>query len=52
MDIQNIATVNFKQQSFNVLQEKLNLANVRNNSMYHPFIYVAFELDKKANGSL
>ena len=31
MNIQSIARVNFKQQSFNVLQEKLNLVNVRNN---------------------
>ena len=33
LNIQNIARVKFKQQSFNVVQEKLNLANVRNNSM-------------------
>ena len=33
-------------QSFNVLKEKLNLANVRNNSIYQPLMYIAFELQK------
>ena len=42
MNIQNIAGANFKQQSFNVLQEKLNLANVRKNSIYQPFMYIAY----------
>ena len=46
MNIQNIAKVNFKQQSLNVLEEKLNLANVRNNSIYQPLMYVPFGLQK------
>ena len=51
MIIQNIARVNFKQQVFSVLQEKLNLANVRNNSIYQPLMYTAFGL-QKTKGSL
>ena len=47
MNIQNIARGNFKEQSFNVLQEKLNLANVRNISIYQPLMYIAFGLQKK-----
>ena len=38
LNIQNIARVIFKQLSSNVLKEKQNLANVRNNSIYQPFI--------------
>ena len=36
LNIQNIARDNFNQQSFNVLQEKLNSANVRNNKANFP----------------
>ena len=39
---QNTERVKFKQQSFNVLQEKLNLANARNNSIYQPLMCIAF----------
>ena len=51
VNIQNIARVNFKQQPFNVLQDKLNLANVRNNSIYQPLMYTACGL-QKSEGSL
>ena len=44
LNIQNIARVKFKLQSFNVLQEKQNLANVRNNSIYQPLMYIAIGL--------
>ena len=33
-------------QSFDVLQETVNLANVRNSSIYHPLMYTAFGLQK------
>ena len=46
MNIQNITRVNFKQQPFNMLQEKLNLAEVRNNSMYQPLMCTPFGLQK------
>ena len=46
LNIQNIARVKFKRQSFNVLQEKLNLANVRNNLIYQLFMYTDFRLQK------
>ena len=39
LSIQNIVRVKFKQQSFSVLQEKLNLANVRNNSIFQPLMF-------------
>ena len=51
MNIQNIARVNFNQQSFNMLQEKLDLANVKNNSIYQPLMCTAFGL-QKTKGSL
>ena len=46
MNIQNIARGNLKQQSFNMLQKKLNLADVRNSSIYQPLMYIAFGLQK------
>ena len=46
-NIQNIARVKFKQQPFNVLQEKLTLANVRNTSIYQALMCVGFGLQKK-----
>ena len=46
LNIQNIAGVKFKQQSFNVLKEKLNLANVGSDSIYQPLMCIAFELQK------
>ena len=51
LNIQNIARVNFMQQLFNVLQEKLNLANVRDDMTYGPLMYTAFGL-QKAKGSI
>ena len=44
LNIRNIARVNFKQCSFNVLQEKLNLANMKDNLIYQPLMYTAFWL--------
>ena len=46
LNIQNFARVKFKQQSFSVLQEKLNLANVRNNLIYRPVMCIAFWVTK------
>ena len=46
MNIQNIVIDNFKQQAFSVLQEKLNLANMGNNSMRQPLMCIAFRLQK------
>ena len=43
LNIQKIARVKFRQQSFNVLQEKLNLADVRNNSIYQPLVCMALK---------
>ena len=46
LNVQNIARSNFKQLPFNVLQEKLNLANVRNNLICQPLSYIVFGLQK------
>ena len=46
LNIQNIARNNFKQRSFSVLQEKLNLANVSNNLIYHLLMETVFRLQK------
>ena len=46
LNIQNIARVNFKQRSFSVLQEKLNLANVKNNWIHKRIMNTVFMLQK------
>ena len=52
MNIQNIARVNFKQQSFNVLQEKLNFANVRNTLICQDFYVYRFWASKSQGFSV
>ena len=46
LNIQDVARVNLKKRSFSLLREKLNLANVKNNSIYQPLMYTAFGLQK------
>ena len=46
LNIQNITRVKFKQQSFNVLEENLNSANVRNNLTVQPLTCITFGLQK------
>ena len=46
LNIPKIARVNFKQRPCNVLQENLNLANVKNNLIYQPLMYTGFGLQK------
>ena len=49
LNIPNITRVIFKQLSFNVIQEKQNLANKRNNLTFQPLMYRAFKF-RKARG--
>ena len=51
LNVQNIARVNFKRWSFNVLQDKLNLTNMKNNLINKLLLCTAFGL-QKTNGSL